>query len=39
MARPICLFVAALIGIGALSAFGAGPPADLITVDHYVRVK
>ena len=38
MAKLICLF-AALIGIGALSAFGAGPPADLITVDHYVRVK
>lgn len=39
MARLACVLVATLPCIGSMSARGVTPADDLITVDHYVRVK
>jgi pimeloyl-ACP methyl ester carboxylesterase len=39
MTRLTCAFLAALACVGSLAALGAAPASDLITVDHYVRMK
>lgn len=39
MTRLTCACLATLACVGSLAALGAAPATDIITVDHYVRVK